>query len=414
VVITAADVEAGLDLGDEVDPGHDDLAGVAAPGAIEMGQRDSQLRTDPDARGHQSAGGFDVGIAAVLDAVETRPVADLRLPGADAAADVSPPNEPEVPITLRDPDPDKHEGAFATAVDEPPAHVADFQAIMQKSVLDEIRSHGESAPEKEVCGVLVGSVYENPTAAFVYIDAAIRGDNANGRSAQVTFTAETWQHIDRVMEEKYPDKKIVGWYHTHPGFGIFLSEMDLFIQKHFFNAPWQTAFVFDPITGERGLFAWRGGETKRVEFVVDDNLAAAPQDVESLLLAKPQDAKFREDVVAMSEPGTQPGTIIDLVDRVRVLEQRQRWTTVGFALMTLAAVAWPLILMVTALPGSSGGIDTGPAPAPLPPATPAVISRASLEKASPGEVGTASAAGAVLPPRGAKGSIEVRPVPAPQ
>ena len=302
-----------------------------------------------------------------------------------------------------------HEPGFIAAVDAPPAH-ADYQAIMQKSVLDEIRTHGESAPEKEVCGVLVGSVYENPTAAFVYIDAAVRGDNAAGRTAQVTFTAETWQHIDRVMEEQYPDKKIVGWYHTHPGFGIFLSEMDLFIQKHFFNAPWQTAFVFDPITGERGLFAWRGGETKRVEFVVDDNLGAspAPQDVQSLLLAKPQDARFREDVVAVTEPGAQPGTIIDLVDRVRVLEQRQRWMTVGFALMTLAAVAWPLVLMVVALPGNVGGIDAGPAPAPLPPATPAVVSKGSFD-----EIGTASAASATLPPvRGAKGEIEVRPVPA--
>ena len=35
--------------------------------------------------------------------------------------------------------------------------------------------------------------------------------------------------------------KIVGWYHTHPGFGVEFSEMDLFIQQNFFGGPAQIA-----------------------------------------------------------------------------------------------------------------------------------------------------------------------------
>jgi len=39
------------------------------------------------------------------------------------------------------------------------------------------------------------------------------------------------------MDAQFADKKIVGWYHSHPGFGIFLSEYDLFIHRNFFTAP---------------------------------------------------------------------------------------------------------------------------------------------------------------------------------
>jgi proteasome lid subunit RPN8/RPN11 len=150
-----------------------------------------------------------------------------------------------------------------------------FQSIVRRSVVDAIRVHADEHPGIEVCGVLVGTVYENPQAAFVYIDGMIRGDGSSGRSTQVTFTAETWQHVHRVMEDRHPGKRIIGWYHTHPGFGIFLSEMDLFIQRHFFNAAWQVAFVLDPTSRESGMFAWRQAQVRRVDYVVDDESAGS-------------------------------------------------------------------------------------------------------------------------------------------
>ncbi|MCA1557569.1 MAG: hypothetical protein LC731_03400, partial [Acidobacteria bacterium] len=59
--------------------------------------------------------------------------------------------------------------------------------------------------------------------------------------------------------------RIVGWYHTHPRFGIFLSEMDVFIQKNFFSEPWQTAFVLDPVQRTEGFFIWSHGEPKLID-----------------------------------------------------------------------------------------------------------------------------------------------------
>jgi proteasome lid subunit RPN8/RPN11 len=146
-----------------------------------------------------------------------------------------------------------------------------FQAIVKQSVLDDIRAHGKSSPEAEICGVVVGNVFHDHSGPYLLIHASIRGDQAQERAAQVTFKAETWTHIQAVMEREHADAKIVGWYHTHPGFGIFLSGMDLFIQDHFFNLPWQVAFVYDPSSEEEGLFVWRAGKSEREPFLIQED-----------------------------------------------------------------------------------------------------------------------------------------------
>src|SRR5688572_24152825 len=140
--------------------------------------------------------------------------------------------------------------------------------IFKQSVLNDIRAHGRSAPDIEVCGVVVGNVYRDAMGPFVFVEANIRGNFSASKNAQVTFTAATWSHIQDVMDRQYPDLRILGWYHTHPGHGIFLSDMDLFIHKNFFSLPWHLAFVFDPQNQEEGLFAWRTGNMLIESFVV--------------------------------------------------------------------------------------------------------------------------------------------------
>src|SRR5688500_7669329 len=147
------------------------------------------------------------------------------------------------------------------------------QVIFKQSVLNDIYGHGRSAPDIEVCGVLVGNVYQDAQGPFVFVEANIRGNFSSGKAAQVTFTAKTWSHIQDVMDKSYPDMRILGWYHTHPGHGIFLSDMDLFIHKNFFSLPWHLAFVFDPQHMEEGLFAWRAGNMVVESFVVQKDVA---------------------------------------------------------------------------------------------------------------------------------------------
>ena len=56
----------------------------------------------------------------------------------------------------------------------------------------------------------------------------------------------------------------MGWYHSHPGFGVFLSDHDTFIHKNFFSSALQVAWVYDPHSDEEGCFGWAGERLERV------------------------------------------------------------------------------------------------------------------------------------------------------
>ena len=147
-----------------------------------------------------------------------------------------------------------------------------FQVIFAQSALDEIHIHGQGSNDIEVCGVLIGAGYQDAQGPYLLVEHCIRGNGAKGKSTNVTFTAETWANIQTVMDRDYADRKMIGWYHTHPGFGIFLSEMDVFICDNFFNLPWQIAFVYDPLSGDEGNFIWRDSRPVRDPFLIEDDV----------------------------------------------------------------------------------------------------------------------------------------------
>ena len=109
--------------------------------------------------------------------------------------------------------------------------------------------------------MLVGRWEEDDDGPFVVVSAAIRCDEAAKKSGEVTFTHEAWNKINHEMDTRFVDLKIVGWYHSHPSFGIFLSERDVFIHDHFFSNPGQVALVVDPVNKTEGVF--RGATANR-------------------------------------------------------------------------------------------------------------------------------------------------------
>jgi proteasome lid subunit RPN8/RPN11 len=132
--------------------------------------------------------------------------------------------------------------------------------VVDSEVVRQIRQHARSSSKTEVCGVLIGQDRDHR----IEVAACIEGQNAEEAGAHVTFTQDTWEHIYAVKDQKYPDERIVGWYHSHPGFGVFLSDHDTFIHKNFFSSPGQVAWVFDPHSDEEGCFGWVSGRIERL------------------------------------------------------------------------------------------------------------------------------------------------------
>jgi proteasome lid subunit RPN8/RPN11 len=158
-----------------------------------------------------------------------------------------------------------------------------FRVNISPDAYRTVHDHATTDPEVELCGVLVGEVLKDGDGPYLAIAGAIRGEHAASQAGQVTFTHETWNHIHRVRDAEFPNAKIVGWYHTHPRFGVFLSPQDEFIHGSFFTENWQVAFVLDPIAKDEGFLVWRDGKPHLLdEFWIGPRHRIRAEDVASL------------------------------------------------------------------------------------------------------------------------------------
>lgn len=135
--------------------------------------------------------------------------------------------------------------------------------VVASDVARRIRQHARSHMKTEVCGVLIGGMSDGT----LKIEECIAGKDAAQAGTHVTFTQDTWEHIYKVKDAEFPNDRIVGWYHSHPGFGIFLSDHDTFIHRNFFSAPEQVAWVYDPHSDEEGFFGWAGERIERIGLI---------------------------------------------------------------------------------------------------------------------------------------------------
>lgn len=137
-----------------------------------------------------------------------------------------------------------------------------MEVQFERAVRDQIYDHVFESLDSEVAGVLVGPPQsEGPLC----VTGSVKAVGADSQSASVTFTQDSWSAIYEALEADHPDESIVGWYHSHPDFGIFLSDHDTFIHRSFFSGQRQVAYVVDPCRGREGLFGWRNGDIERLQ-----------------------------------------------------------------------------------------------------------------------------------------------------
>ena len=151
-------------------------------------------------------------------------------------------------------------------------HVEENKNIyILQSTYKEIHRFTKDKTANESGGVILGKVIEEFGKTNIVIYAFIEAKYNEGTPTTLKFTHETWKYIHKEADKKYPNLKILGWIHTHPNFGIFLSEYDKFIQQNFFSEENQIAYVVDPIQNIEGFYFWINGKIERCNgfFVFD-------------------------------------------------------------------------------------------------------------------------------------------------
>ena len=125
--------------------------------------------------------------------------------------------------------------------------------------MEQILEYSERDRSRELGGFLIGGHHDDGRP-FVAVRHFAPAKETRSRAASLTFTHGTWSHLRRDVEQRFPGEVVVGWQHTHPGMGVFLSAYDVFLHRHFFGESWQIAMVVDPQRQEFGFFQWRRGE----------------------------------------------------------------------------------------------------------------------------------------------------------
>lgn len=143
-----------------------------------------------------------------------------------------------------------------------------IQVLVTNKALSEVEEYAAGDQKYERGGFLLGRCFGKRKQAVVSIEAWIAAKYATHRKASITFTHRDWEYMAMEHERLYPNLRVVGWFHTHPGYGVFLSSYDLFIQKNFFSDEYQVALVIDPVEKQRGIFLWENSEIVKGEYQV--------------------------------------------------------------------------------------------------------------------------------------------------
>jgi proteasome lid subunit RPN8/RPN11 len=117
-------------------------------------------------------------------------------------------------------------------------------------------AHAGSDLDNEVGGWMAGkycrdSLHGEP---FIVVDTILPAVHTEQGAAHLTFTGDTQVALHNHLEEYYPRKVFLGWYHTHPRMGVFFSHWDAWLHQNFFPEKWQVALVIEPHQSVGGLF----------------------------------------------------------------------------------------------------------------------------------------------------------------
>jgi hypothetical protein len=93
----------------------------------------------------------------------------------------------------------------------------------------------------------------------LWINGIIAAENENDQLSCVFPPQRLAQIANEIIEGRIVDK-IVGWYHSHPGHGLFLSQTDLntHMQFHQFSSQ-AVSLVVDPNSQEFGIWIYEAG-----------------------------------------------------------------------------------------------------------------------------------------------------------
>lgn len=134
--------------------------------------------------------------------------------------------------------------------------------FMTQKAFIRVSAQAGSDLDNEVGGWLAGKHRRDKLTGreYIVIEKILPAQKTHYSSTHFTFTQDSIVELHQVLEADFPGKELVGWYHSHPRMGIFLSGWDEWLHRNFFPEAWHVALVIEPHSSMGGFFIIQGGE----------------------------------------------------------------------------------------------------------------------------------------------------------
>jgi len=134
-------------------------------------------------------------------------------------------------------------------VDIPIVDTAETVYISSLALLKMLK-HGRAGVPMEVMGLMLGEFVDDYTVKVV--DVFAMPQSGTGVSVEAVDPVFQTKFLDMLKQTGRPEI-VVGWYHSHPGFGCWLSGVDINTQQSFEALNQRAvAVVVDPIQSVKG------------------------------------------------------------------------------------------------------------------------------------------------------------------
>ncbi|ANB13913.1 proteasome regulatory particle lid subunit RPN11 [Sugiyamaella lignohabitans] len=134
-------------------------------------------------------------------------------------------------------------------VDSPVVDNSETVYISSLALLKMLK-HGRAGVPMEVMGLMLGEFVDDFTVHV--IDVFAMPQSGTGVSVEAVDDVFQTRMMD-MLKQTGRDQMVVGWYHSHPGFGCWLSSVDINTQQSFEQLnPRAVAVVVDPIQSVKG------------------------------------------------------------------------------------------------------------------------------------------------------------------
>jgi 26S proteasome regulatory subunit N11 len=141
------------------------------------------------------------------------------------------------------------QGEGAAGIDQKMNDTSEQIYISPLSLLKMLR-HGKAGIPLEVMGLMLGDYVDEYTVKCIDVFSMPQ----SGTETTIESIDEAFQvKMVEMLKQTGRNEIVVGWYHSHPGFGCWLSSTDINTQKTFEQqVPRTVAVVVDPIQSVRG------------------------------------------------------------------------------------------------------------------------------------------------------------------